>query len=567
MVVLVASGFYAYNYIHVGGQDKVEREKAANRLFDFKEEELEKISVRAGSEKFVLEKQGNGWMIVSPIEAATDSVQLQFFIDTVTKGKVLETVGDESQRARFGLDPAGWEIEFHTAGNGLHKLSVGNVSPTGMATYVTSSRHSGVVTVRRGFENHVEKSLFDLRNKRLFDGESDGIVKVELIRGATRLVAKRKNGGWQIVEPINAMGDAQKIDELVRKAFYARASSFADGEVEESVTRLKRAFALIRIWRTGHDKPLALSIGAMSRDGEGYWVKASRGDTVATVKKNFWVGVPSELDGFLEKRLFPVAENKWAEISRLTVERKGITITVAKNEEGVWEGLQPPGFKPDSRKIEEFFAELAGVRAVSFVSKKEAAGKKAVLRIELENDGENRSAFIYKNGTNGKIAATSDFYKDALELSVNDFDLLDLSSSDLEDRHVFTVRAKDVGSISLKTEGTQYRFVKEKGLWKAVMPAGKKVDGSKLDALVRYLTSTEYSGRLTGASVTGAVVPIATVTVAGRGGKNKRALYILGYNGDRSLLTARVEDKKELLLLSTTLLEVISRDELEELFQ
>lgn len=567
MVVLVVSGFYARDYIYVGGQEKAEREKAAKKLFDFSEEELEKISVSAGGERFVLEKRESGWMIVSPIESAVDSGQLNAFIDTVTKGKVLDTVGGESDFARFGLDPAGWEIEFHTAGSGLHKLSVGSVSPSGEATYVTSSRHSGVVTVRRGFENHVEKSLFDLRNKRLFDGGSEGIVKVEFNRRATRFAAKRKNGGWQIVEPINAMADAQKIDELIRKTFYARASSFADGRVEESETRLKAPYAVIRMWRTGDDEPLSLSIGAASSDGAGFWVKASRGDTLAIVDKSFWNLVSLDVDGFLEKRLFPVAEKQWAAVTRLTVERKGVTVTVARSGEGVWEGVQPTGFKPDAGKIEEFFAELAGLRGFAFISKKEAPDEEAVLRIELENGGETHSALIYKNGTNGKIIGTSDFYKDALEFSINDFDLLDLRSSDLEDRRVFTVRAKDVGSISLKTEGTEYRFVKEKGLWKTVMPAGRKVDGFKLDALVRYLANSEYSGRLADAGITGAVVPIATVTLAGREGKDERLLSILGYNGDRSLLTARVEDKEELLLLSTTLLEVISRDELEELFQ
>lgn len=563
---MVAAAFYAYNSIHIGEQKRAEREEAKKKIFDFKEEDLEKIRVRSGSKTFVLEKRGESWLIVSPLETETDSFQINELLRAVTEGKMIEKVGKPDDRGRFGLDPAEWEIDFHTAKGRLpHTLYVGNVSPTGKVVYVVSSRHSGVVSVDSSFKNRVAKSMFHLRNKRLFDWDSDGVVKVELRRGATRMVAERKNGGWEMVNPVKARADREKTSELIRKTVYARATSFADAQVDDAVTGLKAAAARISLWKSARDEPLVLSIGRESKDG--LWVMASKDGIIATVEKSFLNSIPLNAVEFRDMRIFPMETQRWKEINGLTVERKGKTVEVVKGAAGGWESLGPASFKPDAQKIDEFFSDLAGMKAIRFISKKYAGDKTPDLRIGLTMGGKKVSAAFFRVEKRDGITGTGDFHDDAFEVSVLDFDILVIRSSDFEDRHIFPIREKEVGSLSVKTGGTDYRFVKKKDGWKIAAPAGKDLQEKKLNALLRYLTRMEFTDRLAGAVQAFTAEPIAVVTIAGLDGANERRITVMGYNEDKSYLTARTEENGEFLLISTGLLEVISREGLEELFQ
>ena len=141
----MAAAFYAYNSVHVAGQKKAERKKAEKKLLDFKAGDLVKITVRGGGETFTMEKRGQEWLIVSPIETKTDRSQLDELIKAVAEGHIFEKVASMDDLGRFGLDKPEWEFEFYTSDGSLpQRLAVGNLSPTSRLIYVTASRHDGV---------------------------------------------------------------------------------------------------------------------------------------------------------------------------------------------------------------------------------------------------------------------------------------------------------------------------------------------------------------------------------------------------------------------------------------
>ncbi|MFQ5431223.1 MAG: DUF4340 domain-containing protein [Nitrospinota bacterium] len=567
-ILLLAAAFYAYNSIYIGEQKKAEREKAEKKLLDFKAGDLVKISVRGGGGDFTMEKRGEEWLITSPIETKTDSSQLDELMRAIAEGHIIEKVGGADDRARFGLDPAQWEFEFYTAtGSSPQRLAVGNLSPTGKLIYVTSSRRDGVVAMDSGFGHRVRKPMFYLREKRLFDADSDEIVKLELVRGDYRLAAEKgKNGRWELVVPFKAMADGKKVGELIRKIVYLRAAGFPSGKVRDEVTGLVSA-ERIRLWRSGNENPLVLSIGGKSSNGEMLWVRSSKKDTIANVDAGFLNSVPADAQGLREMRIVPLDDAFWEKLKELTVKSGGKTLSVVKNGSGEWKPSKPSSFKPDGEKIAELLSYLGAMKSTRFVSGSKAQVDKADLEIGLKS-GEQKVAVAFVKGVTKKgILGGSNLYDENFVVSNQDFDILDTRISDLEDRRLFPFKEKDVVSLFINREGKKYIFTKETSGWKSVVPSGKDVDGKKLDALVRYMTRMEFIGRLKETDESAFTTPLAVVTISGRQSTMERSITILGYNKEKTFLTAKSEDNEGLLKISSGLEEVISSKGLEGLFR
>ena len=567
-ILLVAAGFYAYNSVHVEEQKKAELDKAEKKLLTFIPDDLVKIVVRGGGENFTIEKRDGQWLIVSPIETQADSSQLDELMTGVAKGHILEKVAGMDDRVRFGLDPAQWEFEFYTSQSASpQKLSIGKLSPTSKVVYVTSSRHDGVVAMDSGFRHRVQKPMFFLREKRLFDADSDEIIKLELVRGGSRMVAeKSETGKWELLEPFKAMADGKKIGELIRKTVYIRAEAFPKGSVSDEVTSLDSP-EQVRLWRRGIEKPLVLSLGGKSAGGGLLWVRASKGETVANVKVGYLDLVPADARDLREMRIFPADDSFWDELKELTIENGGKTISLAKNESDVWRALQPSSFKPDDDKIAELLYNISVMKSARFISGSKAGLKTANLKIEFTSGEKKVSIAFLKSEKKQRVIGSSDFHDKNFEVSMPDFDILDARLSDIDNRRLFSIRANEVVSLSIKSESLNYSFVKEKNRWKSVSPPGKDLDAKKFEALLRYLARAECiglavdDGEPTGGGVLG------VVTMSAREGKMKRSLTLLGYNKDKSFVLATLEGGEALLKISTTFAEVISNKELEELFQ
>ena len=567
-ILLVAAGFYAYNLVHVEELEKAEREKIENKLLDLKTDDLVKINVRGGGDTFTMEKRGNVWLITSPIETQTDSSQLDQLLTGVAEGHILEKVAEMDDRSRFGLDPAEWEFEFYTSASGSpQKLSVGKLSPTGKVLYVTSSRHDSVVSIDSGFGYKVQKSIYFLREKRLFDADSGDIVKLEFLRGNHRIVVeKTESGQWELVEPYKTMADSEKIEKIIRKTVYIRAESFPKGSVSDEVTGLNNG-EQIRLWQSGVEKPIVLSLGGKSAKGDQLWVRSSKKETIASIKAAFLTLVPADARDLREMRVVPVDDSFWEDLKEFTIKSGDKSVSIAKGEPGVWLALQPPSLKPDSAKIGELLSDLIGMKSFRFITGSKDSVQNADLEIELKS-GAQKVFVAFARSSNKKVTTgSSNLHNEHFEILTSDFDILEARVSDLENRRLFPFKPKDVVSISIKSEGGNYSFVKEKTGWKNVAPSGKEPDGKKLDALARYMTSAEFIDQVKKSDEPAEAASLAVVTISAREAASERSLTILGYNKDKTYLTARMEGDEELLKISTTLMEVISSKELEELFR
>ena len=99
--------------------------------------------------------------------------------------------------------------------NKTHQLLIGDDTAASGAAYAKLAGDPRVFTIAKYTKESIDKSVDDLRDKRLLTVDSDKISKVELIGKKEDIEFGRSKDEWQIVKPKPMRADSAQVDELV----------------------------------------------------------------------------------------------------------------------------------------------------------------------------------------------------------------------------------------------------------------------------------------------------------------------------------------------------------------
>jgi hypothetical protein len=303
LAAMALVAFYLYE-TRKETEEKSAKEKA-KLLVPFKPDQLEGIILKRINESIELEKRrdagSRAWEIVSPLHAATDAFTLSGLTWKISELKferlVTENAGD---LAEFGLDKPALTITYK-AGKHEGTISFGSRSPIGSGIYATTGKGRKVYLIADGDKQALDKSLFELRDKKLLTLETDKVNRVIIDRGATRWVLIRKGDRWLLEGDEHLKIDRGKVEGFVRPIVWAEAISFE----KENAVDLKPY---------GLDTPsarVALSDGSRTEElifgdvakgkGEGRIYAMVQGKPqIVTVRKRLLENLPTEKDQMRE---------------------------------------------------------------------------------------------------------------------------------------------------------------------------------------------------------------------------------------------------------------------------
>jgi hypothetical protein len=164
------------------------------------------------------------WEIASPAGVPADSTQVQSFVDALSKYEYTPLEAQTpSSLAEYGLDPPQKTIQFSLNSGQTAKLSVGKDNPGGYAKYAMLSSTPGLFLLDSiDSKDLVDKSIFDLRDKRILPAAVDKAKKIELkfdlkaadpaeiekakklglpVKPAKIAMTHEANGNWQLSDP------------------------------------------------------------------------------------------------------------------------------------------------------------------------------------------------------------------------------------------------------------------------------------------------------------------------------------------------------------------------------
>ena len=193
----------------------------------------------AGGEPIRCRMEGEAeWRMVAPIQVKGDAKEIRSVLDALHLLKVAEFTKDGAiNLAEYGLEVPRIRVTLQLGGES-QELLVGSDILNATRIYVKPGALDAVYAVNREIYATLNKTVFDLHDKRVIDFQRTATNRFEIQRqGEAKIVcAKDLKGNWQIEEPIALKADAEVVDDILFGVDSLKAVEF----VAEQPTSLSR---------------------------------------------------------------------------------------------------------------------------------------------------------------------------------------------------------------------------------------------------------------------------------------------------------------------------------------
>ena len=254
----------------------------------------------SGSSTINCEKRLDTWHVTYPIEAKADVQEIENLLSELRALQVSTFEADNTaanvaaRLEKSGLDTPRIQVKL-TDGNNTYALDIGSVVPSENGTqehvYVKAVPQEAIYTVSDDIYKLLNKSVFDLRDKRVIDFQRTDTTRIAIsIRRKqdreTTVCTKNYDNTWELQTPTGKVkADAKAVDDLLFGVDSLEATAFID-DPDKNLASYGLAPPSIEVAFTqrGQEKPAVLRIGDYTEDGTVY-VKAEQSNQVAGVKR------------------------------------------------------------------------------------------------------------------------------------------------------------------------------------------------------------------------------------------------------------------------------------------
>ncbi len=363
-LLLIALGAYLY-FVE---SKRIAAEGQKKTIIDVVPDDVTQITLTYPDRSEVaLELRDGAWHLTKPLDARADDVTVKALLRTVADGEVKRTIDDPpADLAQFGLSDPSVTIAMTAKGQPLPGIKVGKTAGVSSSTYVQRADQAKIYLTDIGFQAGTNKRVNDFRDKTILSFKPDNIVALALHGPGGGVELQKRDGQWQIDQPVATRADDAVVTTLLTTMLGLRAERF----VSDAPTAADLAtYGLDNPTREivlldGAKKEMRLQFGTETETG--LYVKLA--DRTSTFIVGNWAArdLGKSLGELREKTLL---EFDPAAVGSIQVQRAdGETFTLV-NKDGTW-SLDGAEGAVEAAKIKTFVDALSRLKGHRVLSDK-----------------------------------------------------------------------------------------------------------------------------------------------------------------------------------------------------
>src|SRR3954468_887175 len=311
------------------------------------------------SDPVVLTKSGSGdWQITAPKSFRADQSAVTGIVSTVSSLNSERVVEDKASNLQnFGLEQPVLEVDLTTKDK-TQKLILGTDTPAGGAVYAMLSGDPRLFTVSSYTKTNFDKTLNDLRDKRLLPVDADKVSQVEVVRKNSDIEFGRNKDNWQIVKPKPMRADSIQVGDLVRDLTNAKMD-LSSADAKQEASQFARAAPVATAKLTAESGMQQLEV---RKNKDTYYAKSTAVEGAYKVDSGLGKTLEKRVDDFRDKKLFSFSYNDPNKIEIHNADKSYFLARGTAGPDDWWSN----GKKMDGANVESVISDLRGLTAVSF---------------------------------------------------------------------------------------------------------------------------------------------------------------------------------------------------------
>lgn len=341
-------------------------------------------------EAFSCQKDGDIWKMTHPLSVNADTEEIEYILSELHALQVSTFEADGENVTplleKSGLEKPRIQLTFKDE-NKEYGLGIGAPVPSTSdedsaeteRVYVQSVHQGGIYTVTDDIIRLLNKSMFDLRDKRVLDFQRGDTTKFEIQRGIQKIVGiKLDKDTWQLQNTEKTVADPQAVSDLIFGVDSLEAVAFVPDSTNNLVLYgLDHPKMWVSFTIRGEDKQAVLLIGNNTKENSVY-VKANNSEQITRVKRNLIDKIAKGEMWLRDKQIFKFRID---DPIRVTVkyndgsqEYNGVQFTCQRLGTN-WRLTSPVQENASNAEVNAILYELIDLRAEEFVGEPFGGGK------------------------------------------------------------------------------------------------------------------------------------------------------------------------------------------------
>lgn len=472
MVAFLILGVY-YFFVDLPAEKKKAREKEiAGKVVPFKAESVKEFSLVKKGQTITLQRNNsNAWDLSQPLKAAGDNPAAETFlseIENLEKSRVVENNARNFEQ--YGLETPSIKIRLQFKEGGEETLLLGDNSPVGGNIYL-KLESSPAVLLAAASKTSFDKSVYEFRDKTIFNFSSASINRIQIKREENPLDLIREKEQWKISGKAKAEKDA--VLDFLQAVQFSRIQAFESENPETLADYGLENPAITFILEDENNKSYSIKIGD-AKNSSGYYAQKTGAPGVFLVDAKFHDALDKKSADFLNKTLIEFEEN---DVTGINIKSAEETIQAVRIEKGGWKITNPQETEADMATIRSLLFDLREAKAAEFIKlsmdRADSFGLDKPSRsfsITLAN-GESIDIHFGNTTVDGKqffAQRTGD--STVFSVSQETTQKLFRSFHELRNKKLFKFETDDVNKIIIETQKTQFELQKSGSRWNLVKP-------------------------------------------------------------------------------------------------
>lgn len=230
LILAIAVGLYIKFY-ESKRPNTDEAKRQAGNVLNFERDALEGIVIQNGDDRIELRKQDQKWRIEAPFKDQADRGAIENLIADLEAWQRFDAIpASEIGKNKALLDEYGLtkgKLKLKLLGKGAPpEITFGHDAALQGKMYVRIGDANEVVIAAQTVRNDIAKKPEDFRDKKLTDLTTAQVTRALLKTAAGEMELEKKAEHWEIIKPLRARGDDQKIADLLAQITTAQIQQF-----------------------------------------------------------------------------------------------------------------------------------------------------------------------------------------------------------------------------------------------------------------------------------------------------------------------------------------------------
>ena len=337
LAIFVVLGAYVYFAEYRGKETRQKQEEAKKKAINVDSKDITEISLVFPDHTISAVNKGEKqWEITDPAGIEPDNDEWDLLATNVPRIEREDTVtAQATDLDQFGLKNPALNVVAKTKDGKTIEIDFGAENPRKIYNYAKFANSNEVFLSPSSWLRIFQKTLTDLRNKKVLDFETDDIDGVTIDTGATALAFQKNGNDWAIKKPVEAKADSNEISTFLSSLKFARATGFAESSVDAKAAGLEPPAIKIGL----HDKKAnanrELLIGKTS-ETDKYYAKDSSRPAILIIDKEIPEKAKRPVGDWRDKTISQVDREK----TDLVEIHRGSDAIAMKKDGADWKSLE-----------------------------------------------------------------------------------------------------------------------------------------------------------------------------------------------------------------------------------